>query len=476
MTVLVVDAGTSGVRSVAVRENGSVAAEVHVEVLPSSPAPGLVEIDAAATANAALATARAVLEQVGTVAAVGVTNQRASTVAWDARTGEPVGPGIGWQDLRTVGRCLALQAEGVRLAPNLSATKAEWLVQHSDIPAEHLRIGTVDSWLTWILSGGRAHVTDASNALVTGLYDPAEREWSDALLSLLGIPRSALASIGDSCGQLAEATALPGSAPITALVGDQQASLLGQGCIEPGDAKLTLGTGGMLDMCLGPEPGPAPRHGTFPMIGWRLGGVDTWAREAVMLSAGSCAEWLRDGLGVIGDVGDSESIAASVPDTGDVMFVPALSGLGTPAWDHGARGLLVGITRGTTRAHLVRAVLEGVALGAADLVDATEADTGLRIETLRVDGGMSRNGVVLQALADATGRPVERSAHREATAIGAAFLAGVATETWPDLASATATRPDPTTVEPAGTLDRERFAEASRRSAAWFPELTRLDL
>lgn len=476
MTVLVVDAGTSGVRAVAIRDDGTVAAEVHVEVLPASPAPGLTEIDARATAEAALATARAVLAEVGEVAAVGITNQRASTIAWDARTGDPVGPGIGWQDLRTVGRCLALQAEGVRLAPNLSATKAEWLVQQADVELQHLRIGTVDSWLAWVLSDGTTHVTDASNALVTGLYDPVSRGWSEDLLRLLGIPRSALAAVGDSAGELAESRALPGAPPITALVGDQQASLLGQGCIHPGDAKLTLGTGGMLDICLGPEPGPAPRHGTFPMVAWRLGGVDTWAREAVMLSAGGCVEWLRDGLGLIDDVAASEDVASSVPDAGDAMFVPALSGSGTPAWDHGARGLLIGISRGTTRAHIVRAVLEGVAMSAADLVDAAEADTGLRIDALRVDGGMSANRIVLQALADATGRAVEASAHREATAVGAGLLAGVATGVWPDLATATATRPAPMTVGPAGTLDRERFADATQRAAAWIPELTDLDL
>lgn len=476
MTVLVIDAGTSGVRSVVIRDDGSVAAEAHVEVLPSSPAPGLVQIDAAATAEAALATARRVLDQVGPVDAVGITNQRASTIAWDARSGQPVGPGIGWQDLRTVGRCLALQPEGVRLAPNASATKAEWLVQNADIPTGHIRIGTVDTWLAWVLSGGSSHVTDASNALVTGLYDPATRAWSDDLLGLLGIPSTAMAVVGDSSGELAEASALEGAPPISSLVGDQQASLVGQGCIAPGDAKLTLGTGGMLDICMGPESGPSPRHGTFPMIAWRLGGADTWAREAVMLSAGSCVEWLRDGLGLIDDVAASEALAASVPDAGDVMFVPAMSGLGTPAWDHGARGLLVGITRGTTRAHLVRAVLEGVALRVADLVDAVEADTALQVEALRVDGGMSANRVVLQAVADATGRPVDQSAHREATAMGAGFLAGVAAGTWPDLVAATATLPARVRIDPTGSLDRGRFAEASRRSAAWIPELTSLDL
>jgi len=475
MTVLVVDAGTSGVRSLALRPDGTVAAEVHEEVLPSSPAPGLVELDPAATAAAALRTAATVLEQVGSVDAVGITNQRASTVAWDARTGEPAGPGLGWQDLRTVGRCLELQPTGVRLAPNTSATKAEWLVQHSSVPAEHLRIGTVDTWLAWVLSDGACHVTDASNALVTGLWEPAAG-WRDDLLDLLGVPRSALASVVDSAGVVGEARALAGAPPIAALVGDQQASLLGQGGIHRGDAKLTLGTGGMLDVCLGTEPGPQPEHGTFAVVAWRLGGVDTWGREAVMLAAGSCVEWLRDGLGIVDDVAGSEALAASVPDAGDVVFVPALSGLGTPDWDHGARGLLVGITRATTRAHLARAVLEGVALRAAQLVDAAEADAGTEVDVLRLDGGMSANRVVVQALADATGRPVEVSAQREATALGAGFLAGVAVDTWPGLAAAAATRPAGRRVDPSGHLDRDRFADAVGRARGWIPELSALSL
>lgn len=475
MTVLVVDAGTSRVRSIALRPDGTVAAEVHVEVLPSSPAPGLVEIDAVATADAARATARAVLDQVGRVDAVGITNQRASTIAWDSRTGEPVGPGIGWQDLRTVGRCLALQPEGIRLAPNASATKAEWLVANAEIAPEHLRIGTVDTWLAWTLSDGACHVTDASNALVTGLFDP-DAAWRADLLDLLGIPPTALPTVVDSSGVVAAASALPGAPPIAALVGDQQGSLLGQGAIAPGDAKLTLGTGGMLDVCLGDVPGPTPQHGTFAIVAWRLAGVDTWGREAVMLSAGTCVEWLRDGLGIIDDVADSDALAASVPDAGGVVFVPALSGLGSPHWDHGARGLLVGLTRGTTRAHLARAVLEGVALRAAELLDAAEADTGLRVEVLRVDGGMSANRTLVRALADAVQRPVEVSAQREATALGAGFLAGTAVGTWPDLAAAVATRTTGERVDPAGSLDRDRFAEARGRAAGWIPELSSLQL
>lgn len=476
MTVLVIDAGTSGVRAVLIGDDGAVLDEEHTEVLPASPASGLVEIDAVTTASAALDLARGLIERHRGVGAVGIANQRATTVAWDARTGEPLGPGIGWQDLRTVGRCLELRAEGWRVAPNSTATKAEWLLQQTDLAPEHVRIGTVDTWLAWHLTDGRHHVTDASNALVTGLFHAAAGTWDTALLERLGIPETTLPRVVDSAGVVAEASALPEAPPLAALIGDQQASMVGQGCIEPGDTKITFGTGGMLDVCLGDRPGPSPTEGTFPMIAWRIGGADTWAREAVMLAAGSSIEWLRDGLGLIESAAESETVAASVEDTGDVYFVPSLSGTGTPEWDHGARGLLVGITRGTTRAHVVRAVLEGIAHRGADLVDSAEEDTGQSITSLRVDGGMSVNEIFVQALADATGRTVEVAGVREATALGAGFLAGVATGVWPDLGTATAGRPPGSIVEPQRRLDRERFRAARDRAAGWIPELSSLDL
>ncbi len=425
----------------------------------------------------ALATelAEAVLAEVGPVAAVGVTQQRATTVLWDARSGEPVGPALGWQDLRTVGRCLQLRAEGLVVAPNQTATKLEWLLQHTDTASADLRAGTLDAWLAWHLTGGRHHVTDASNASVTGLADPGSTGWDPATCAALGIPVDVLPAIVDSGGVIGE-TVLPGRPPLAALVGDQQASLVGQGCVEPGAAKVTFGTGAMLDVCLGADPGPPPGRGTFPMVGWRLTGATTWAREAVMLAAGSSVEWLRDGLGIVDDPADTDVLAASVRDTGGVVFVPSLSGTGTPDWDHGARGLLIGLTRGTTRAHVARAVLEGVAARGVDLVDAAERDTGVRIERLRVDGGMSRNRAFVQALADLAGRPVEVAGVTEATALGAAHLAGTAVGTWPDLASAVATRPPGWAVEPLCTRDRAPFAEARRRAGGWIPELSALDL
>lgn len=476
MTILVVDVGTSSVRALVVGDDGRTAHERHVETLPSSPHPGLVEFDPGAIARAALDLAHEVTRAAGGVDAVGITNQRASTVAWDARTGEAVGAGIGWQDLRTVGRCLELRSEGVPVAPNQTATKAEWLLQQVDVPREHVRIGTVDSWVVWVLSGGSAHVTDATNAAVTGLYDVATADWDGALLERLQIPRSALPDVVDTIGRCASASEIAGAPPIAAIAGDQQASLVGQGCVTPGQAKITFGTGAMLDLCLDRPPPARTPAGTFPIVAWQQDGRPTFGIEAIMLAAGTAVEWLRDGLGVIDTASASDSLASTVEHTDGVVFVPSLSGTGSPDWDHGARGLLIGVTRGTTRAHVVRAVLEGVAHRGTDLVEAAEHATGERIDTIRIDGGMSRNEVFVRALASAAQRPVEVSAEREATALGAGLLAGVAVGTWTDLADAARSRPDPAVVEPGDPLDRERFLEARRRAGGWIPELSGLDL
>ncbi|MDZ7673721.1 MAG: FGGY family carbohydrate kinase [Acidimicrobiales bacterium] len=476
MSILVVDVGTSGVRALVVRPDGTTAHEHHTDLLPSSPAAGLVEFDPAAMWDASRAVAEAALADAGHIEAVGVTNQRASTVIWDARTGAPLGPGLGWQDLRTVGRCLELRAAGITAAPNQTSTKAEWLLEQTDADREHVRLGTVDSWLVWNLTNGAIHATDATNAAVTGLYDVARDRWDPDLLDRLGIPASALPRVVDTAGELGPASALPGSPPIAAIVGDQQASLIGQGCVEPGQAKITFGTGAMLDQCLdGPPPTTTPA-GTFPIVTWRHRGRTSFGLEAVMLAAGTAVEWLRDGLGLIDHAAASAEVAGTVDHADGVVFVPSLSGTGSPDWDHGARGLLIGVTSRTTRAHVVRAVLEGVAHRGADLVDAAERATGATIDTVRVDGGMSRNSVFVQALADAVQRPIEVSAEREATALGAGLLVGVAVGTWPDLAAATSSRPAPTIVRPNRMLDRERFAEARRRAGAWIPELSSLDL
>jgi glycerol kinase len=291
MTILVIDVGTSGLRAAAVRPDASVAVELHRPLLPSSPEPGLVEFDASLMATTALELARAVLAEVGAVDAVGITNQRASSIVWDRATGEPVGPGIGWQDLRTVGTCLVLQAEGIHLAPNASATKLGYLLDTYDPDrSRDLCFGTVDTWLAWHLSEGAIHAIDATNAAVTGMLTGDAAGWHDKVLTALRVPAEILPQVVDTSQVLGPATALAGSPPITALVGDQQASLVGQGCVSPGMAKITFGTGGMLDLHLGPERPRFERQGDggcFPIVAWRRDGVTAWGVEAIMLSAGT---------------------------------------------------------------------------------------------------------------------------------------------------------------------------------------------
>lgn len=479
MSILVIDAGTSGVRASLVHPDATVSLEHYREVLPSSPAPGLVEFDAALLARAALEVAQETLAAGGPVEAVGIANQRASTVVWDRATGEPVGPGLSWQDLRTVGECIMLRLEGVRVAPNHSATKVAWLLdQHDPDRNRDLCFGTVDTWIAWHLTQGGLHVTDRTNQSVTGLMATDASGWNQAALDALRIPTEMLPTVVDSTGILGEASALEGAPPLAGIGGDQQASLIGQGCVRPGLAKITFGTGGMLDLCTGDaRPSFTERGdgGTFVLVAWEQDGHPTWGIEAVMLSAGTNVEWLRDDLGLIADAAQSHDVASQVADADGVVYVPALLGLGTPHWDYGARGTLLGLTRGSTRAHIVRAVLEGVAQRGADLVDAAETDSGVTIPALRVDGGMSANPTFVQALADATQRPVEVSPVLEATTLGAAFLAGLAIGTWGSWDDIAATWAPVRTVEPASSPDRARWQEAVRRAAEWIPELSTID-
>jgi glycerol kinase len=486
VSVLAIDVGTSSVRASVVDQSGQVLTSFQKPALPTSPMLNFVEFDPVEQFEAVMGVARQALSDFGDpVAAVGITNQRASTILWDRATGAPVGPGVGWQDLRTVGMCLALQGQGLHLAPNASATKLAFLLDLADpdrsrASAGELAFGTIDTWLTWKLSGGAAHVTDPGNAAVTALVAGDGSGWDDTVLDALRIPRAVLPAIVDSSGVVGSASVLPGSPPIGGLAGDQQASLLGQGCVVPGAAKLTLGTGGMLDICTGPNPPAAAARGpagTIPIVAWRRAGVTTWGAEGIAITAGTAVEWIRDGLGLVPDSAASEELAASVTDTGGVVFVPALFGLGTPWWDYGARGGFFGMTRGTGRPEMVRAVLEGVAHRGADLLAAAESDTGLSIKELRLDGGMSANGVVVQALADFTGRPVAVSPVPEATTLGAAYLAGLAVGVWADESETAALFRPKRVVEPA--LDapgrakaRQRFFEAVTGCAEWVPELS----
>ncbi len=475
MKLLVVDVGTSGVRAAVVTPEQGVTTSHYREVLPSSPAPGMVEFDAAGMAAAVLEVARAAAADAGTVDAVGIANQRASTVVWDRATGEPVGPGLGWQDLRTVIDCLMLAGEGLRLAPNLLATKAAHLWNEVDPDrARDLCIGTVDSWVAWTLSQGAVHVTDATNAALYGLRSDDQRSWHARALEVLKLPEGALPTVVDSIGVVGHATALAGSPPIAGILGDQQASLLGQGCVAHGQAKITFGTGGMLDMCLDERPAFATQGsgGTFPIVARGVDGGHRWGLEAVMLAAGTNIEWLRDDLGIIDSAAHSHEVAQQCPSSDGVAYVPALLGLGAPVWDYGARGALLGITRGSGRPQIVRAVLEGIAQRAADLVEAAEADSGARIPVLRVDGGMAANPTFLQALADATQRRIEVSPEREATTVGAAFAAGLAVGAWDGDDEIAATWAPATVVEPVGSFDRERWADTLERARRWFPDLS----
>lgn len=484
--ILVVDVGTSSVRSSIVHEDGAVTNTFQVSVLPSSPAPGMVELNAKVIGEAVLSTANAARSAFGSeVAAVGIANQRASAIVWDAATGELLGPSIGWQDLRTVIQCLVLQGEGLRLAPNVTATKHQAILNEIDpdrsrSKAGTLRCGTVDTYVAWVLSQGSVFVTDATNAGVTGLVDGTVSHYDDRTLEILQISRGTLPDIVDSSGVVGYATALPGSPPIAGIAGDQQASLVGQGCIHRGDAKITFGTGAMLNLITASVEAPPPvraQHGTFPIVAFQLNGKKTWGLEAIALSAGTCVEWLRDDLGFFDNAADSDALAASVPSSDGVIFIPAFVGLGTPVWDFGARGALLGLTRGSSKAHITRAVLEGIAARGADLVEAAEADSHLTLGALKVDGGLSRNETFVTALANATGRPIELSSEVEATTRGAGFLAGLAVGTWGDLDHASQTAAPRATVEPTVSdaerqAARTRWLDARSRAEGTIPELS----
>lgn len=472
--ILVIDVGSTSVRTAVLDATGQFQHTRRVATPRQSPGPGLVEFDPTALAEAALDAAAATLREAGDVAAVGIANQRASTVVWDRATGRPVGPGLGWQDLRTALDCLGLQGEGLRLAPNQPATKAAHLISSAGVSPEEVCVGTLDSWLVWNLTGGAHHLSDATNAAITGLTHRDRVEWDRAVAERLGIAPVSLPRIVNSTGAVAEATALPGAPPISGLVGDQQAALVGAGCVRRGDVKITFGTGGTLDACLGPGDPPAEIRGpsgTFPIVAWQQQGEVTWGIEAMMLSAGSCVAWLCE-LGLMERPGDSEELAAACADTGGVSFVPAQMGLGTPDWDFGARSAFVGVTAATSREHLVRAVLEGVAHRGADLLEAARADSGLELAAPVIDGGMSANATFVQELADAAGCAVSTAPEIECTALGAGYLAGLGIGAWHDWEEVASLRSLRRTFEPRRATHRAAWRESKRRAASWHPDLS----
>ncbi len=451
--LLALDAGTTSTRAIAFAGDGSIVASCGRPLTQHYPQPGWVEHDAGEIWRMSRDCLLDVADQVGAarIAAIGITNQRETIVLWDAATGEPLGPAIVWQDRRTAEACAALKAAGhepmvqartgLLLDPYFSATKLRWALDHRPAVAAaaasgRLRAGTVETWLIWKLSAGAAHITDASNAARTLLMDLATCRWDDELLALFGVPRAVLPEIVDCAGALATTALLGGETPITGSAGDQQAAAIGQACLTAGEVKATYGTGCFLIAHAGAVP-PLSQHRLLSTVAWQLGGVPAYALEGSIFTAGSAVQWLRDGLGIIADSTETEALAKSVPDSGGITFVPALAGMGAPHWQPEARGLITGLTAGTTRAHLVRATLEAMGQQTADLVDALAAD-GVHPVRLRVDGGMVANDWLCQDLADSLGLTVERPRCIETTALGAAMLAGVGAGRFADLPAAAA--------------------------------------
>ncbi len=375
---------------------------------------------------------------------------------------------------------IAKAEHGWSLSPNQAVTKLAWILANSgDLTGRQLCFGTVDSWVAWVLSGGAAHISDQTNASATtgGLRLVDGSDWDQDVLDAFSIPRSLLPDVVDSIGVCGVASVLPGRPPIAGMLGDQQASLVGQSCVVAGRAKITFGTGGMLDLCTStPAPATTARSaaGTYPLPLWSRDGTLTWGVEGIMLSAGTNVEWLRDDLALISTAAESHEVASRCADSGGVLYVPALLGLGTPHWDYGARGTLLGLTRGSDRGHVVRAVLEGIAHRGADLLDAAIADTGVDVDTVRIDGGMSANPTFVQALADATGRPIEVSPHAESTTTGAAFVAGLGVGIFGSMDDLDRLWQPARVVEPSPDVEhaklRARWQEGVARAVGWIPE------
>jgi len=449
--ILALDQGTTSSRAIVFNGRGEALATAQREFQQIYPRPGWVEHDPDAIWSSQAAVAQEALRSAGLdtsqVAAIGVTNQRETTLVWDRRTGEPVCNAIVWQDRRTAGLCDKLRADGMEdlfrertglvIDAYFSGTKLAWIldnVEGARARAEQgeLAFGTVDTWLLWKLTGGALHVTDPSNASRTLLYDIHAGGWDDELLEVLRIPRDVLPGVRSSSEVYAEASAPDAlrGIPIAGILGDQQAATMGQLCLTPGLAKNTYGTGCFLLVNTGDEPKPS-RHKLLTTVAWRRDGRTSYALEGSIFVGGAIVQWLRDGLGIIEEARDVEALAASVPDTGDVFLVPALVGLGAPHWDPYARGAIVGLTRGTAPGHIARAALEGIAFQIADLFEAMQKDAALAIPELRVDGGAAANDLLMQMQADILQRPVARPTHLETTALGAAYVAGLAVGLWP---------------------------------------------
>jgi glycerol kinase len=448
--ILALDQGTTSSRAIVFDHSGSVVSTAQREFRQIFPKPGWVEHDANEIWATQLQTAQEAIAKAGVtaaeIAAIGITNQRETTLLWDRTTGTPVHNAIVWQDRRTAAACDRLKARG--LAPVIrrktglvvdayfSGTKLEWLLRNvpgarAKAKAGALAFGTVDSWLVWNLTGGRVHVTDPSNASRTMLFNLRTGDWDEELLRIFGVPRSVLPAVGSSSEVYGETTLFGGAVPIAGIAGDQQAALFGQACTQPGMVKNTYGTGCFMLMNTGTKP-IASRNNLLTTVAWRVGNRTEYALEGSIFIAGAVVQWLRDGLGIIKSSPEVESLAAQVSDTHGVYLVPAFAGLGAPHWDQYARGLVAGITRGTTAAHLARAALEGIAFQVADVLRSMEADARIKLKQLRVDGGACANNLLMQFQSDLLGVPVVRPKVTETTALGAAYLAGLAVGYWKD--------------------------------------------
>ncbi|MGA7904076.1 MAG: glycerol kinase GlpK [Terrimicrobiaceae bacterium] len=488
--LLALDQGTTSSRALVIDYSGSVLAVSQKEFTQIFPQPGWVEHDAneiwasqIGVAADALATANIHPKE---IAAIGITNQRETAVIWDRKTGDPIFDAIVWQDRRTASFCDQMRADGLEsfvqertglvIDAYFSGTKVRWLLDNVPGARERaergeLAFGTIDSWLVWKLTDGKVHVTDETNASRTMFFNIHTRDWDDDLLKMLNVPRSILPAVKSSSEVYGETVGTLEGIPIAGIAGDQQAALFGQMCTKPGMVKNTYGTGCFMLMNTGSKP-IASKNKLLTTIGWRQGGQTDYALEGSVFVAGAVVQWLRDGLGIIRTSPEIEELAGSVPDSGDVYLVPAFAGLGAPHWDAYARGTIVGLTRGTTAAHIARAALEGIAFQVVDILGAMEADSGIQLAELRVDGGASKNNLLMQLQADLLGVPVVRSRNTETTALGAAYLAGLAVDFYKSKDELASQWASDRKFEPAISDDersglRSRWHKALERSRAW---------
>jgi glycerol kinase len=490
--ILALDQGTTSSRAILFNHDGGIAGVAQREFTQIFPKPGWVEHDPFEIWSSQIAVATEVMGRSGVrprdVAAIGITNQRETTIIWDRATGQPIHNAIVWQDRRTSELCDRLKADGfetlVRDRSGLvidayfSGSKVAWLLDH--VPGARARaergelaFGTVDSWLVWQLTSGRTHITDVSNASRTMLFNIQTMQWDEDLLRMLNVPGSLLPDVRDSSEVYGEVSTSLGleAVPIAGIAGDQQAALFGQMCVAPGMSKNTYGTGCFLLQNTGPAAAVSHNR-LISTVAWRIKGRTEYALEGSVFIGGAVVQWLRDGLGLIDRSADVEALAASVPDTNDVYLVPAFAGLGAPHWDPYARGTIVGLTRGTTAGHIARAALESIAYQVNDILEAIHADSGITLRELRVDGGAARNDMLMQFQADLLGVPVLRPAVTETTALGAAYLAGLAVGFWPSVDAVagqwrTEKRFEPVMARADAHVLRDRWREALERSRGW---------